>query len=467
MEIWKAFLPAPWPLMRWISASPKPLGRDRVAHRVLVGRAVELGLHARARLEVDAEVQALAADGERADEQDHARHREEPLRRAHVVEAPALALLADAQRRRAVDEPRAPHRAQHGLGQQHRGEEGDQRADAQREGEALDPGGGQQEEDERDHEGHDVGVDDRRQAALVARGDRGRDRSAAAQLFLDAFEDDDVRVGRDADGEDQARDARQRHRDRDELDQRVEEDRVDDEGADRDDAEHAVEDQQEERDDDEAGDAGDQALVQRLLAQRRRHLRGRDELQLDRQRAGLQQVGQPLRRLDGEAAGDLRAAAGREPVRVLLPLDLRRRDELVVEHDREVLVGRVGGRAERLLLAALRELLGERLPRARAAAGEVEEDVRAPVPPAPLSKLCSGFLMSLPPSTVWSFRTYQRFDGLPFGSSCSARTRVTPCGTVTIWSALKGSFLACASRSRSARLSSGPTRTCLVFLSTR
>ena len=26
MEIWKAFLPAPWPLMRWISASPKPPG---------------------------------------------------------------------------------------------------------------------------------------------------------------------------------------------------------------------------------------------------------------------------------------------------------------------------------------------------------------------------------------------------------------------------------------------------------
>ena len=26
VEIWKPFLPAPWPLMRWISASAKPLG---------------------------------------------------------------------------------------------------------------------------------------------------------------------------------------------------------------------------------------------------------------------------------------------------------------------------------------------------------------------------------------------------------------------------------------------------------
>ena len=76
-----------------------------------------------------------------------------------------------------------------------------------------------------DHERDDVRVDDRREALLVARGDARGHRSAGADLLLDAFEDDDVRVGRDADREDQARDARQRQRDRDELDQRVEVDR--------------------------------------------------------------------------------------------------------------------------------------------------------------------------------------------------------------------------------------------------
>ena len=46
--------------------------------------------------------------------------------------------------------------------------------------------------------------------------------SAGAHLLLDALEDDDVGVGRHADREDQARDARQRQRDRDQLDQREE-----------------------------------------------------------------------------------------------------------------------------------------------------------------------------------------------------------------------------------------------------
>ena len=53
---------------------------QHAAHAVLVGGPDELGLDPRARLEVDAEVQALAADRQRADEQDHARRREEPLR---------------------------------------------------------------------------------------------------------------------------------------------------------------------------------------------------------------------------------------------------------------------------------------------------------------------------------------------------------------------------------------------------
>ena len=75
---------------------------------------------------------------------------------------------------------------------------------------------------------HDVRVDDRAQRLRVAAGDRGRDRAPGAHLFLDALEDDDVRVGRDAEREDQARDARQRQRDRDQLDEREQQHRVDD-----------------------------------------------------------------------------------------------------------------------------------------------------------------------------------------------------------------------------------------------
>ena len=55
--------------------------------------------------------------------------------------------------------------------------------------------------------------------------------------------------------------------------------RVDGERDDRDQAEHAVEDEQEERDDEEAGEARLQALVERLLAERGGDLRARDQLE--------------------------------------------------------------------------------------------------------------------------------------------------------------------------------------------
>src|SRR3712207_9401239 len=70
-------------------------------------------------------------------------------------------------------------------------------------------------------------------------------------------------------------------------------------------AEDPVEEQQEERDDDEAGRARDEALVERLLTERRGDLRLRDQLELHRQRAGLQEVRELLRGVDGEPALDL------------------------------------------------------------------------------------------------------------------------------------------------------------------
>ena len=42
------------------------------------------------------------------------------------------------------------------------------------------------------------------------------------------------------------------------------------------------------------GQARDQALVQRLFAERRRDLRARDQAELDRQRTGLELVGEFL-----------------------------------------------------------------------------------------------------------------------------------------------------------------------------
>ena len=190
---------------------------------------------------------------------------------------------------------RAAQRVQDRLGGEHRREQRDDDAEAEGEGEALDARGGDDEEDERDQERDDVRVDDRRQALAVAGGDGRGDRSAGPHLLFDAFEHDDVRVGRDAERQDQARDARQRQRDRDQLDQRVEVQRVDAQRDRRDDAQDAVEDDQEERDDDEAGDARLQALIERLLAERRGDLRARDLAELQRQGADLEDLRQVLR----------------------------------------------------------------------------------------------------------------------------------------------------------------------------
>ena len=319
------------------------LAGEHVADVVLVDVLLELDVDPRAGLEVDAEVDALGAERQRADEQDQARGAEEPLRVAHVVQPQAVALrLARAERRRLGEQPRLAHRAEDRLRREDRGEERDDDAEAEREREALDPSRREDEEDERDHDRHDVRVDDRRQALLVARRDAGGDRSAAADLLLDALEDHDVRVGGHPQRQDQAGDAGQREDDRDRLDQREEVDAVDRQRDDGDDAEDAVEDQQEQRDDDEARDARGEALVERLAAERRGHLRARDELELDRQRAGLQDVRELLRGLDREAALDLRAGAPVDAVGVAAEVDERRRDELVVEHDREVLVDLIG-----------------------------------------------------------------------------------------------------------------------------
>src|SRR5581483_12286289 len=93
----------------------------------------------------------------------------------------------------------------------------------------------------------------------------------------------------------------------DQLDQRVEVETVDGQAGDGDHAQHPVVGDQEQRDDDQPHQTCGQAGVQGLLAQRGRDLGLRDQLEIDRQCAQTQLVGQVLRGGDREASADVGA----------------------------------------------------------------------------------------------------------------------------------------------------------------
>ena len=78
-----------------------------------------------------------------------------------------------------------------------------------------------------------------------------------------------------------------------------------------------------------------------------------------------------------------------------------------------------GSAAGNVLLAALGDLARGLLPVLRPLPVKSKVTFGWPVPPAPLSKFCSGFLMSVPRSAGSSLRTYQRV-GLRLGLSLSA-----------------------------------------------
>ena len=158
--------------------------------------------------------------------------------------------------------------------------------------------GGDREQHERGDRGDDVGVDDRREALRVAGLDRGPDAAPGARLFLDAFEDDDVRVGGHPQRQHEAGEAREGQRHVEDEDRGVEEGGVDAEAEHGDDAEEAVEDEQEERDEEEADDRRLLRLVERVLTERRRDRGLVERHELDRQRAGLEHEREVLRLLD-------------------------------------------------------------------------------------------------------------------------------------------------------------------------
>ena len=181
---------------------------------------------------------------------------------------------------------------------EHGGEHRDRGTDQQHQREPAHGRRRDREEHERRDRGDDVGVDDRREALRVSRLDRRPDAASRARLLLDAFEDDDVRVGGDPERQHEAGEARQRQGDVEEQDRGVEEGGVDAEPEHGDEAEEAVEDEQEERDEEQADDGGCLRLVQRVLPERRRDRGLVEGDELDGQGARLEHEREVLRLFD-------------------------------------------------------------------------------------------------------------------------------------------------------------------------
>ena len=218
------------------------------------------------------------------------------------------------QRVTIAEEPRPGQQGHHRLGEAEHHHDVDQRGQAEGVGEALDLADGEVVQQQRGQERHRVGHQDRAPGALPPGLDRRAQLFALAHLVAQSLEVDDERVGGDADGHDQARDAgqlegevlvqgEQHHR-------QVGDGAGDDQAADGDKAEAAVVEEGVDHHEEQPDGGRDQAGVQLIPAHLRRHRADEQRLQVQRHRAELQLVLQLGGLGLGEAAGDLGVTAG-------------------------------------------------------------------------------------------------------------------------------------------------------------
>ena len=233
-------------------------------------------------------------------------------------------------------------RAGYEVSREHVGEQ----ANRERESEAADQAVAEVEEERGRDERRDVGVEDGEQHAIEAGGDRLLHAFRGPQFFLDALENQHVRVDAHADRENEAGDARQRHRRAGIRHQAEQHDQVDRDRDERVEARELVIGQHEERHEQQAAGRRVHAGAHRVGAERRADGALFEIGQVRRQRARAQLQAQVLRFLVREVAGD---AAFIVDAR----LNHRRRLDAAVEDDAELaadVVLREGAELARALL---------------------------------------------------------------------------------------------------------------------
>ena len=245
-----------------------------------------------------------------------------------VLHAPELGVLRDELRGEKADERR--------LEQKHHDDVAHD-TQSKRHAEALDRGTRQEEQRERGDERHKVGVDRGQDAVTDARDGRGAHASTHANFLAEALERQDGGVGRHADGQNDAGDARHRKAEQAECGKQREDAQVDrrEHGHCRrgDDAEPLVEHEQVNHNDHKADERYEHAGLQRVLAERRADDLALRILEAHRQRAGLEHGLHLLGRVKRIAAGDGDIAVGDNG------LHGRRGLHLTVEDDDDLALG--------------------------------------------------------------------------------------------------------------------------------
>ena len=259
------------------------------------------------------------------------------------IRSRVLAVLHAPEARMARDEARREQADDRRLEQQHHDDVAED-AERERQPEALDRRGSQEEQRERGHERDEVGVDRGQNAVTHAGHGCGAHASAHADLFAEPLQRKDRRVGGHADGEHDARDAGQRQREQAEARKPRENTQVKrcehEHGGSGDEAEPAIEHKEVQHDEQQADGGDEHAGMQGVLTEGRADGLRLLEFEIDGQRAGLEHGLQRLRLVERVVAGDGHPAVGNRR------LDGRRALHHAVEDDDDLALGRreVGGR---------------------------------------------------------------------------------------------------------------------------
>ena len=222
-----------------------------------------------------------------------------------VLHTPELGMLRDELRGEKADERRL---------EQHHHDDVAHNAQSKRHAEALDRSARQEEQRERGDERHEVGVDRGQDAVADARDGRGAHASTHAYFLAEALERQDGGVGRHADGQNDAGDARHRKAEQAECGKQREDAQVNrrKHGHCRrgDDAEPFVEHEEVNHNDHKADERHEHAGLQRILAERRADDLALRVLEAHGQRAGLEHGLHLLGRVERIAASDGDVAVG-------------------------------------------------------------------------------------------------------------------------------------------------------------